>query len=95
MILKKKGFTLVEVMVVVLIVSITFVGIIGGIISTTNYLTETRQKVMALNLAKEGVEIVYNIRNTNWRRRYEQKDACRLNANPFAHPTWQDSSCSW
>ena len=55
------------------------------VISTTNYLTETRQKVMALNLAKEGVEIVYNIRNTNWRRRYEQKDACWLNANPFAH----------
>ena len=95
MILKKKGFTLVEVMVVVLIVSITFVGIIGGIISTTNYLTETRQKVMALNLAKEGVEIVYNIRNTNWRRRYEQKDACWLNADPFAHAAWQDSSCSW
>jgi len=95
MILKKKGFTLVEVMVVVLIVSITFVGIIWGIISTTNYLTETRQKVMALNLAKEGVEIVYNIRNTNWRRRYEQKDACWLNADPFAHPTWEESSCSW
>jgi hypothetical protein len=38
---------------------------------------------MALNLAKEGVEIVYNIRNTNRRRWYEQKDACWLNADPL------------
>jgi len=90
----KKWFTLVEVMIVVLIISLTFMGIISWIISTTNYLTETRQKVMALNLAKEGVEIVYNIRNTNRRRWYEQKDACWLNADPLLE--WADeATCSW
>ena len=90
---KKHWFTLVEVMIVVLIVSTTFIGIITWIISTTNYLTETRQKVIAINLAKEGVEIMYNIRNTNWRRREDQRDACWLKKDPNINAAW--STCSW
>ena len=79
----KKWFTMIEVLVVIMLVSTTFMGIITWVISTTNYLTSIKQRVTALNLAKEWVEIMYNIRNTNWRRWWNQKDATRLKKNPL------------
>ena len=42
-----------------------------------------RQKVTALNLAKEGVEVMYNIRDTNWRRRDSKKDLTWLKNDPL------------
>lgn len=80
---KKKWFTMIEVLIVIILVSTTFMWIISATISTTNYLTATRQKVTALNLAKEWIEIMYNIRNTNWKRRYNQKDENWLKKDPF------------
>lgn len=78
---KRYWFTLVEVVLVIVVVSTVFVWIINGVSSTSNYLTEVKQRVIALNLAKEGIEAVYNIRDTNWRKRPEKRDDCRLVAN--------------
>ena len=90
---KKKWFTMIELLFVIMLVSTTFMWIITSTISTTNYLTATRQKITALNLAKEWVEIMYNIRNTNRRRRYNQKDANWLKADPF--DTTSDKKDLW
>lgn len=54
---------------------------------TTNYISETAQRTIALNLAKEGIEAVYNIRNTNWRRRSSQRNQCWLKADPMVDET--------
>jgi hypothetical protein len=43
---------------------------------------KTRQDSLAINLAREGMEGVYTIRNTNWLRWSGKKDANRLCANP-------------
>ena len=79
----KKWFTMIELLFVIMLVSTTFMGIISAVISTTSYLTAIRQKVTALNLAKEWVEVMYNIRDTNWRRRDSKKDLTRLKNDPL------------
>jgi len=81
---RKKWFTMIELLFVIMLVSTTFMGIISAVISTTSYLTATRQKVTALNLAKEWVEVMYNIRDTNWRRRDSKKDLTRLKYDPLS-----------
>ena len=80
---RKRWFTMIEVLVVMILVSTTFMWIISAVISTTNYLTATRQKVTALNLAKEWVEVMYNIRNSNWRRWANLKDEVWLKSDPL------------
>ena len=83
---KKKplsGFTLIEVLVVVFVLSMGVLVIMQGINKTTTYISETAQRTVALNLAKEGLEAMYNIRNTNWRRRSDSRDKCWLKANPM------------
>ena len=85
--LKKKnplgGFTLIEVLVVVFVLSMGVLVIMQGINKTTTYISETAQRTIALNLAKEGLEAMYNIRNTNWRRRSDSRDKCWLKEKPM------------
>jgi hypothetical protein len=47
--------------------------------SVTN---QTKQSVIATQLAQEGIEMVYQIRNTNLLRHPNYKNHCRLNENP-------------
>lgn len=55
--------------------------IIRGMSETHRYISETAQKTIALNLAKEGIEAVYNLRNSNWRKWSDKKDECWLNVD--------------
>jgi hypothetical protein len=71
------------VLVVVFVLSMGVLVIMQGINKTTTYISQTAQKTVALNLAKEGLEAMYNIRNTNWRRRSDSRDKCWLKANPM------------
>lgn len=68
---------------VIFVLSVGIITIMQAVTRTTNYISETAQRTIALNLAKEGIEAVYNIRNTNWRRRSSQRNACWLKANPM------------
>lgn len=81
--LRKGGFTLIEILVVVFVFSMGVIVIMQGINKTTSYISETAQRTIALNLAKEGLEAMYNIRNTNWRRRSDTKNMCWLKADPM------------
>ncbi len=59
----KKGFTLVEILLVLVIVSIGLMSVIyyvQGILKQVHY---ANQKVIAMNLAKEGIESMYYARN--------------------------------
>lgn len=72
MILKKNkqlnasGFTLVEVMTAVMIMSI---GLVGGL-TLINYnlrnISSGEKKIVATSLAAEGIELARNVRDTNW-----------------------------
>lgn len=44
-------------------------------------MSQARGQVIAINLAREGIEMMFNIRDTNIRKWSGKKDACWLNAN--------------
>lgn len=74
---------MVEIILILVIISTALITIISGVTKTIRYVSEMRQRTIALNLAKEGIEAVYNIRNTNWRRRSANRDQCWLKLNPM------------
>ena len=62
----KKGFTIVELLVVILIISIGITGsyaLVGNIFASSSLMA---QRLSAAYLAQEGIEIVRNIRDSNW-----------------------------
>jgi len=62
----KKGFTIIELMAVILIISIGVLGsysVVRDIFASTNLISTS---LPAVYLAQEGVEIVRNIRDSNW-----------------------------
>ncbi len=61
-----QGQTLIEAVVAVAIIGIAMVGFLSR--STQNYLaiSETLERNQALNLARESIEIVRNMRDSNW-----------------------------
>jgi prepilin-type N-terminal cleavage/methylation domain-containing protein len=62
----KKGFTLLEVLIAVSVLVIGTVAAFSTIASTIRSATFAKDKLIASFLAQEGIEIVKNIRNTNW-----------------------------
>lgn len=62
----KKAFSLLEVMVAMLIISIGMIGVISLIVSNINLSNLSKNKLIAMNLAQEGIELVRNIRDENW-----------------------------
>jgi prepilin-type N-terminal cleavage/methylation domain-containing protein len=62
----KRGFTLLEVLIAVSVLVIGAVAAFSTIASTIRSTTFAKDKLIASFLAQEGIEIVKNIRNTNW-----------------------------
>ncbi len=63
---KGVGFTLIELMVVVFVVSIGVIGAMSLISQSFFQARLNSSKLIAAYLVQEGVEIVRNIRDTNW-----------------------------
>lgn len=82
--IKKKGFTMVEVIIVLRVFSTALIIGINAVNNSSRYLNRLRQQTIALNIAREGIESMYQIRDTNRRRRSSQKDQCRLKADPLS-----------
>lgn len=76
------GFTLVELLLGLVFISVGLLSVIGLMRSAISYTDKIRQDTIAINLAREGMESVYVIRNTNRLRRSGRKDQNRLCANP-------------
>lgn len=62
----EEGFTLIEVIVSIAVIITTLVGLIGLISFSVSGLGPAKSRIIAANLAQEGVEIVRNIRDSNW-----------------------------
>jgi len=69
-----KGFTLLELMAVTMIISIGLVGVMNLINQISLNSRLTRSKLTAAYLAQEGIEVVRNIRDTNWVENASQWD---------------------
>lgn len=61
-----KGFTLIEAMVALILVTIAMGPVLILATSTVNVASRIEHNLVAANLAQEGIEVIRNIRDTNW-----------------------------
>lgn len=66
LIYQKNGFTLIETLVAVGVVVIGLVSALGAITTALFYVSNIQDRLIAANLAAEGVEVARNIRDNNW-----------------------------
>lgn len=79
----KGGFTIREILVIIVVISIGLLSVLVVLTNGMRYVQKTRQKVVAINIAREGMEAIYQIRDTNRTRWAGVKDGCRLKINPL------------
>ena len=68
-IFQPKGFTLLEVVIAVALISIGLISIYSLVNSLSSTASTLKGKLIASQLAQEGVEVVRNIRDENWMQR--------------------------
>lgn len=66
MILKKNGFTLVEMVITIGVFTVGIMGAFTLALSNLNVVKDNFNRVLASNLAREGLEIIRNTRDSNW-----------------------------
>ncbi len=76
-------------MVIVVIIALWLIVVLDALKNSNTYLQKTRQKIVAINLAREWVEQVINIRNTNRQKRAGDKEKSWLKLNPSVDE-WND-----
>lgn len=64
--IKNKGFTLMEVIIAVAIVTTALAVLIALVSFSVSGVGPGKSKLIAVNLSQEGIEIVRNIRDSNW-----------------------------
>ena len=65
----RSGFTLLEVIAAIFLITVGIIGSYSLITQTISSSTFSKDKLIAAYLAQEGIEIVRNIRDTNWLER--------------------------
>ncbi|MFA5742970.1 MAG: prepilin-type N-terminal cleavage/methylation domain-containing protein [Candidatus Paceibacterota bacterium] len=63
---RQKGFTLLEMIFAITIISVGVLGVYNGMSFAIANTQKAREFFMGAYLAQEGIEIVKNIRDTNW-----------------------------
>jgi prepilin-type N-terminal cleavage/methylation domain-containing protein len=64
----KNGFTIIELIISIFILSVAVVGIFSAFTSVTILTSDASNRLTATYLAQEGMEIARNVRDTNWKR---------------------------
>jgi len=64
--MKKRGFTLLEVILAIFVIMVGIAGTLGIIQQGISYTQLSSSRLAANYLAQEGIEIVRNIRDANW-----------------------------
>lgn len=72
----KKGATMIELIGMMAIMGLWIWSMLGVIWSGTNFAKDTEDTIKAINLAREWIEGVTNLRNTNWLRFSSDKTNC-------------------
>lgn len=62
----EKGFTIVELIITIFILSIAILGVFGAFSMMLILTSTSSDRLTAAYLAQEGMEIIRNIRDTNW-----------------------------
>lgn len=64
--INQNGFTLIETMVAISIITIGLMSTLSLVITSTALVTSIHDRLIGANLAAEGLEIARNIRDNNW-----------------------------
>ncbi len=82
---KTKGETILETIIAftILALGVTFAGMIMS--TSIRNMNNSKNRIIAVNIAREGIEAVRNIRDTNWLRFHSKKRAC-WNKKPILNP---------
>ena len=79
----QKAFTLVETVIVLTMFSTVIILILTAVNKYKTYLAQSRLQTIALNLTREGVEEMYQWRDTNWMKNSADKDNKIFCLDPF------------
>lgn len=90
----QKSFTLIEVLISVFVLAVGIVAAIGSIAQAISTATYAKDKLIVSYLAKEGIEIVKNIRDSNWIRGINWSQGLNLGSDSQADYR-QYSLSSW
>lgn len=83
-----KGFTLLETIVAIGVITTGFVSALALITNSYFYISNIQNRLVAANLAAEGIELVRNIRDNNWL----QSQAWNLGLNEGDYQVAYDSA---
>ncbi len=100
---KIKAFTMIEILIITIIVWVGLLSIVIAINKVKISTNSINQNIIANQLAKEWLEIIYQIRNTNLLKNPLSGDICRLNINTneicdwynLRFSTWNYIIISW
>jgi len=84
------GFTLLEGIIAITVISIGMIGALALALSNLSSAERNEKRIVAANLAREGIELVRNQRDSNWLKVDLNKDD--LNSLPYAWDTFLDTS---
>ncbi|RJQ35419.1 prepilin-type N-terminal cleavage/methylation domain-containing protein [Candidatus Parcubacteria bacterium] len=65
---KNQGFTLIELLIAIAVFTLGIMGAFTLALANINTIRENFNRVLAANISREGVEIVRNMRDSNWLR---------------------------
>lgn len=77
----KQWFTILELLIGLFIITLAILAVISMINAANNHINTIRQETIAINLAREAMEGMYNRRNTNRLRHPAEKDKYWLCTN--------------
>lgn len=65
---RRNGMSVIEIMVVIVILTSGMVGAFNLVLKGQDFANTTENTIQAINIARDGIESVIAIRNTNWLR---------------------------
>jgi len=89
----KKAFTLIEIVIIIFLISVGLTWILYSLNRGLWFVQQSRETVLAINMAREGMEQVFNIRDTNWRRWEWVKESCWLKVDPLDSSESNSDTC--
>lgn len=86
--LDKRWLSLLEIMAMIAVVGLAITAMFSTVIGGIYFAKDSENRIKAINLAREGIEWVTNLRNTNWLRFSSDQTNCWRVEN-------YQSSCIW
>ncbi|MBT4349209.1 prepilin-type N-terminal cleavage/methylation domain-containing protein [bacterium] len=88
----KQGFTLLEVLLALSVLSVGIMAAFTLSLANLNTARDNYQRIRAANLAREGLELARNVRDTNWLKIEANEDCEPLIQCTWDYSLWRDDS---